>query len=55
VRAIRLPAWAQPKVRYEVAVVKGSGNAAAARAWIKLLTTGARARRLLIAAGFGTR
>jgi molybdate transport system substrate-binding protein len=55
VRAIRLPAWAQPKVRYEVAVVKGSGNAAAARAWIKLLTTGTRARRLLTAAGFGMR
>jgi molybdate transport system substrate-binding protein len=35
VRVIRIPAWAQPRVRYEIAVVSRSGNKAAARAWIK--------------------
>ena len=35
VTSIRLPAWAQPKVRYEVAVVDASANKAAARAWVQ--------------------
>src|SRR5581483_3222426 len=34
VTAIRLPAWAQPRVRYEIAVVSSSPRKAAARAWI---------------------
>jgi molybdate transport system substrate-binding protein len=55
VRAIRLPARAQPKVRYEVAVARASANKAAARAWIATLTKNTRARRLLAQAGFGPR
>ena len=35
VTVIRIPAWAQPRVRYEIAVVSKSGNKAAAQAWIK--------------------
>ena len=35
VTVIRIPAWAQPRVRYEIAVVARSGNKVAARAWIK--------------------
>lgn len=51
-QAIRLPAWAQPRVRYEIAVVKGSPNAAAARAFVaRVLSPAGRAR--LAAAGFG--
>jgi molybdate transport system substrate-binding protein len=37
VTVIRIPAWAQPRVRYEIAVVSRSSNKAAARAWIKML------------------
>ena len=32
---IDIPAWAQPRVRYEIAVVSESSRKAAARAWIK--------------------
>jgi molybdate transport system substrate-binding protein len=40
VNVIRIPAWAQPRVRYEIAVVSKSSNKAAAQAWIKgLLST----------------
>jgi molybdate transport system substrate-binding protein len=53
VRAILIPAWAQPKVRYEIAVVRSSRNKAAARAWVRRVLTNARARRLLRQAGFG--
>ena len=53
-RAIRIPPWAQPKVHYEVAVVRSSEHRAAARAWIARLERG-RARRMLRAAGFGIR
>jgi molybdate transport system substrate-binding protein len=35
VTLIRIPAWAQPRVRYEIAVVSTSGNKAAAQAWIR--------------------
>ena len=35
VTVIRIPAWAQPRVRYEIAVVARSGNKVAARAWVK--------------------
>jgi molybdate transport system substrate-binding protein len=54
VTAIPLPARAQPKVRYEIAVVRASPNKAAARAWIKALR-GKRASALLSRAGFGRR
>lgn len=37
VTAVRIPAWAQPRVRYEIAVVSKSSNKAAAREWIKTL------------------
>ena len=37
VSVIRIPASAQPRVRYEIAVVSRSSNQAAARAWIKRL------------------
>jgi molybdate transport system substrate-binding protein len=35
VTLIRIPAWAQPRVRYEIAVVSKSANKDAAQAWIK--------------------
>ena len=54
-RTIAIPPWAQPKVRYEIAVVRSSSRKATARAWVKRVTTGARARRLLRQAGFGLR
>ena len=37
VSVIRIPAWAQPRVRYEIAVVSKSTKKAAAQAWIKTL------------------
>jgi molybdate transport system substrate-binding protein len=37
VTVIRIPAWAQPRVRYEIAVVSNSSRKAAAQAWIKKL------------------
>ena len=36
VTAVRIPAWAQPRVRYEIAVVSKSPNKAAAQAWVKM-------------------
>jgi ABC-type molybdate transport system substrate-binding protein len=55
VRAIQIPARGQPKVRYELAVVRSSRNKAAARAWVRMILTNVRARRLLRQAGFGLR
>ena len=37
VTVIKIPAWAQPRVRYEIAVVSKSSKKAAAKAWIKNL------------------
>jgi hypothetical protein len=37
VKVVRIPAWAQPRVRYEIAVVSSSTRKAAAQAWIKVL------------------
>ena len=37
VTVIRIPAWAQPRVRYEIAVVSKSTKKAVAQAWIKTL------------------
>lgn len=51
VKQIRIPAWAQPRVRYEIAVVSSSGNKPAAREWIKGLLS-ERGQRALRAAGF---
>jgi molybdate transport system substrate-binding protein len=51
-RTITLPGWAQPPIRYEIAIVKSSAHAAAARAYLKKVTS-TRGRKLLAAAGFG--
>jgi len=51
-RAIALPGWAQPPIRYEIAVVKASTHAAAARAYVKKVMS-PRGRKLLAAGGFG--
>ncbi len=50
-RAIALPANLQPEVRYEAAVVKGTEHAAAARAYVAGLRSGA-GRHALDRAGF---
>ena len=52
VKTILLPGWAQPHVRYEVAVVMSSSHQAAAAAFIKALLA-RPAQKLLAAAGFG--
>jgi molybdate transport system substrate-binding protein len=51
VTAIKIPAWAQPRVRYEIAVVSKSPNKAAARAWIKGILS-KKGQAALAAAGF---
>jgi molybdate transport system substrate-binding protein len=51
VAGIRIPVWAQPRVRYEVAVVSRSGRKPAARAWVRMLL-GKRGQNALEAAGF---
>ena len=51
VTVVRIPAWAQPRVRYEIAVVSRSANKAAAQAWIRTLLA-ARGQNALKAAGF---
>jgi molybdate transport system substrate-binding protein len=52
VRNIQLPAWAQPSIRYQIAVVSSSSRKAAARAFIRRVTS-KRGRLLLRRAGFG--
>ena len=52
VRAIRLPARAQPAIDYQVGVVRASGNSAVAEAFIARLL-GPDGRRVLAAHGFG--
>jgi molybdate transport system substrate-binding protein len=52
VRVIRLPGWAQPPVRYEIAIVKSTGNRTGAIAFVnKVLSKTGQAK--LRAAGFG--
>jgi molybdate transport system substrate-binding protein len=51
-RTVALPNWAQPAVRYEVAVVKASPHPAAAKAFVKRMIS-KRGRLLLASAGFG--
>jgi len=51
VSVIRIPAWAQPRIRYEIAVVSRSSHKAAARAWIRKLLS-ARGQAALRNAGF---
>jgi molybdate transport system substrate-binding protein len=52
VKTLLIPAWAQPPIRYEIAVVRKSSHRAAGRAFIKRVTS-LRGRRLLVEAGFG--
>jgi molybdate transport system substrate-binding protein len=51
VTVIRIPAWAQPRVRYEIAVVSKSANKAAAQTWIKGILS-AKGQTALKNAGF---
>jgi molybdate transport system substrate-binding protein len=52
VRVVALPQWAQPPIRYELAVVKAATHPAAARAFVKRVLS-QRGRLLLKRAGFG--
>jgi molybdate transport system substrate-binding protein len=52
VRAVAIPRWAQPPIRYEVGVVRSSAHAAAAAAFVRQVTS-LRGRRLLVESGFG--
>jgi len=52
VAPIRIPAWAQPRVRYEIAVVSSSSQKAAARAWVARVR-GKAGQAALARAGFG--
>ncbi len=51
VSVIRLPAWAQPKLSYEIAVVSSSPNKAAAQAFVSRVL-GKAGQAKLLAAGF---
>ncbi len=51
VTVIRIPAWAQPRIRYEIAVVSRSSNKTAARAWIRRILS-PRGQRVLKDFGF---
>ena len=51
VSVIRIPAWAQPRVRYEIAVVSKSANKAAAQAWVNMVLS-AKGQTALKNAGF---
>lgn len=51
VTVVRIPAWAQPRIRYEIAVVSRSSSKLAARAWIRRLLA-PRAQTVLRNAGF---
>ena len=51
-RVVALPAWAQPPIRYEIAIVKASSRVAAARAFVRKVLS-KRGRLLLGRAGFG--
>ena len=51
VTVIRIPAWAQPRVRYEIAVVSRSSRKAAAQAWIRMLLS-AKGQAALKSYGF---
>ena len=51
VTVVRIPAWAQPRVRYEIAVVSRSTNKTAAQAWINAIMS-ARGQTALRNAGF---
>jgi molybdate transport system substrate-binding protein len=50
--SVALPAWAQPSIRYEIAIVKASAHPLAAKAFVRKLLS-KRGRLLLKQAGFG--
>jgi molybdate transport system substrate-binding protein len=52
VKSLLIPGWAQPPIRYEIGIVRKSSHIAAARTFIKHVTS-LRGRRLLVTAGFG--
>lgn len=52
VRKVLLPGWAQPLIRYEIAVVSSTPRTVGARAFIRKVTS-KRGRLLLKRAGFG--
>jgi molybdate transport system substrate-binding protein len=51
VRALKIPAWAQPKVRYGICVVAASSHKPAARAFVKRVL-GKAGQRVLVSYGF---
>jgi molybdate transport system substrate-binding protein len=51
VRAIRIPAWGQPNVRYGICVVSTSAHKTAARAFVKRVL-GKTGQRILVSYGF---
>jgi molybdate transport system substrate-binding protein len=51
VKVVKVPAWAQPKVRYGICVVSSSGDKTSAQAFVKRLLT-KQAQAKLVAAGF---
>jgi molybdate transport system substrate-binding protein len=51
VRALKIPAWAQPKVRYGICVVAASSHKAAARAFVKRVLSPA-GQKVLVLYGF---
>lgn len=51
-KTVGLPKWAQPPIRYEIAVVRATKHAAAARAFVARVLS-KRGRLLLKRAGFG--
>jgi molybdate transport system substrate-binding protein len=51
VRVFKIPAWAQPKVTYGIAIVSASGNKAAVQRFIKEVLSKAGQKKML-AAGF---
>jgi molybdate transport system substrate-binding protein len=51
-RVVALPAWAQPPIRYELAIVKASSHVAAARVFVRKVLS-KRGRVLLARSGFG--
>ena len=51
-RVVALPGWAQPPIRYDLAVVRASANQKAARGFVQKVLS-KRGRLLLTRAGFG--
>jgi molybdate transport system substrate-binding protein len=52
VTKVQIPAWAQPSIRYQLAVVSSTGSRVEARSFIRKVTS-KRGRLLLKRAGFG--